>query len=289
MFNRFAIFTSMFLCALPLSAVWAAEDDSIIGTVLEVEGSVTITSEGQKDVMAAVDSPVHINDIIKTGPGARAYILMIDDTQWTLSEDAEMKVDDYVFDPDDNAANREVYSILSGAFLYVSGLIAKKPEPDVSIETPVGSLGIRGTEFWGGDIDGAYGVLVNEGRVRFKNDAGEVLLNKGEGTSVRARRLPPDAAKVWGRDKIDRATRTVFLKRQEMVMQRKAAMKDRQIQLRDRFKEHVRKKRDFLQQKRPPDMRERPQAAPAQRQKMQKNFQQNKMRDRRDSPGEFRR
>jgi len=138
----------------------------VIGTILEVEGTGMVTPPGGKPMVAQIKTPVHMNDVIATGAKSRIFILFIDDTKITLSENAKLTVNKYVFNQDDNTHNSGVYSVLSGSFEYVSGLLAKKKDPDVTIRTQYGNIGIRGTKLWGGSLGNKYGVHVDEGLVR---------------------------------------------------------------------------------------------------------------------------
>jgi len=74
-------------------------------------------------------------------------VLLADGTTLTLSENSKLTVDNYVFDWSNHNNDKASYNYLQGAFQYVSGLIAKKPDPDVRVETAYGQIGIRGTRF----------------------------------------------------------------------------------------------------------------------------------------------
>jgi hypothetical protein len=239
-----AILAVLLLClpSLPARAQTAAAktDDGIVGTIVEIEGSATVAPPGGAAAPASVDAPVHPGDTVETGAGSKAFILFIDNTELTLSENTSTKIDEYVFDADDNRDNRARYSVVGGAFEYVSGLIGKRPDPDVKIETPVGSIGIRGTDFWAGNLDGQYGVAVNEGQVALKTDAGdEAVVNKGEGTTVADRHHAPERAKAWDPEKFRRVAATVHLKRQQWVRRRIQAMQPRQQRLRHRYRRYM--------------------------------------------------
>ncbi len=121
--------------------------DNIIGTVMETDRAVWKVLTNGTHCPLGPKAPIHEDDVIQTGPKSRAYVLFIDNTQFTVSENTKLTMDKYVFDPDNDANNRAHYNFFAGAFQYVSGLIAKKPDPDVQIETTVGQIGIRGTEF----------------------------------------------------------------------------------------------------------------------------------------------
>jgi hypothetical protein len=217
------LLVSLLLC-LGLSVraqAQTAEGDSAIGTILSVEGTATVTPPGGKPAPAAVNARLHLNDIIETGAQSRVFVSFADDTQFTLSQNTKLTVDKYVYNPDDDTDNKAHYSVLAGAFEYVSGLIAKRNNPDVGIETPVGSIGIRGTDLWGGSLDGAYGVYVHEGRVNVKNDAGQVQVDEGTGTSAKSRKDAPSTARKWANEQIASIRESVALKQRELIDQRR--------------------------------------------------------------------
>ncbi len=250
----FVMSVRFILCALALVAVTAAPslfaqaqtaapaaaaDQGVIGTIQEVEGTGTITPQGGALVAAAVNGPVHLNDVIETGPQSKVFVLLIDNTQFTLSENAKLTVNEYVYDPDNTAGNKGRYSVLGGAFQYVSGLLTKKPDPDVQIETPSGSIGIRGTDLTGGEVDGEYGVHVDEGAVDVITDKGKVRVNQGEGTTWKGRGFAPGRPHKWAKAKLQRFHQRVMLKHPEVVRQRVAAMQQRHQQMRQQYRQYM--------------------------------------------------
>ena len=109
------------------------------------QGTVTVTHPGTTTpVPLEPGDTIGLNDIIQTGPGSKASILFDDNTEIALGEKTQLKVDDYVYDPNGDS-NRASYRFLEGVFQYIGGLLDKK-DP-VNIDTPVGGIGIRGTEF----------------------------------------------------------------------------------------------------------------------------------------------
>src|SRR4051812_15850115 len=131
MVRSLVVFALAFLF-LPLPA-FAAGDDGIVGTILEVEGSGTVTTQDGRAVPAAIDTPVHLHDTVQTEAQSRIFIQFIDETELTLSENAKATIDSYVFDAADNSGNKASYTIMQGAFQYVSGMIGHKPDPDVHV------------------------------------------------------------------------------------------------------------------------------------------------------------
>ncbi|MEZ0261728.1 MAG: FecR domain-containing protein [Alphaproteobacteria bacterium] len=270
MLNRcFAVVMVAGLLFLNVSAAKAQERDGIIGTIIEVEGTATIASSGGAEAPVKDDQPVYMGDVISTGADGKAVLLLIDNTRWTLAERAKFRVDDYMFDAGDNTYNQARYSVLGGAFQYVSGLVAKKEDPDVAIETPAGSIGIRGTDFTATpDAAGGYDVYVDEGAVNVKNEAGETLLKQGEGSFVRDRKSAPGKPNAWRKERLEKMRGAVAMKRKEQIMKRIGDMKGRQQALAQKY-------RDFMQKN--PAMKAKMQQRREQRkQQMQERLQERK-------------
>jgi len=238
-----AIAVACLVAVFAFNGAQAADDrgvvsvNEVIGTIMEVEGTGRVTTQSGIVQIAQLESPVRLYDTVETGPASRIHILFVDDTEMTLSENTSLRIDEYVYDEIDTTENKSFYNVLRGAFLYVSGLIAKKPDPQVTINTPTGSIGIRGTEFWGGMIDKEYGVLVNDGIVKVKTDIGEATVNPGEGVTLKNRRLPPSPVKVWKPEKVEKAKMMVRLKNAPAVRQRIVEFAPKQVQLRQRLQQ----------------------------------------------------
>lgn len=192
------LFLSFAFCLIAPAAF--AQSKQAIGTIIKIEGDVRFTGENGS-VAAHEQDSVYPYSTIKTGPDARALVLFIDDTEMTLGENAELTIDKYVFDPGDATENQGRYSILRGAFLYVSGMLSHRENPDVKIKTAYGSIGIRGTAVWGGPVKEGYGIFVQEGEILFSGENGSLDLPQGTGTII-ANGKPPAPANAWTRDKV---------------------------------------------------------------------------------------
>ena len=216
------------IIAMPVYAS-AAE---AIGTIVEIEGTV---KKGKGSLFKPVEiyDPVYLNDTIKTDHNAKTLVMFVDDTQITLGENSELKIDKYIYDPDSAKPPSGKFSVLKGAFLLVSGLIAKTDDPDVEIETAYGSIGLRGTTVWGGPMDGKYSVYVQRGKVNVKNESGEIDLGVGQGTSIISRKHKPRGLGQWGGELINRAVRQTNMKNKDAIKQRVAEMKEMHADMRE--------------------------------------------------------
>lgn len=237
----FAVFTLFFPVA-------AKAEGEAIGVLLEVEGAATITRSDGSVKQAVVDDEVFLNDVIKTGADGRAFLFLMDGTEWTLSENAVFQVHHYAFHPEDPDRNKARYSVVSGAFRYVSGMIAKNQEPDIAIETSVGSIGIRGTDITAAaDGDGGYDIYVDEGKIEVANDAGKMFLTPGQGTFVKNKRIAPWHPEKWQPGRLQRMRQAVHLKRGEAIRARAQNLREKR---KEKLKDYLQKRQDIAPQQR---------------------------------------
>jgi hypothetical protein len=175
-----------------------------IGAVTRIQGEASGTL-GNATRSLSLTTPVSLNEVVSTGDMARLEITFADHTRLTLGEKAKLTLDRYVFDA--AAGTRTIRFGMVGAFRFISGQVAKLASSDVSITTSVATLGIRGTEFWGGPIDNqALGVFLIEGTVSVSNALGEQILSQpGQGTNIATPGAGPGPVTFWPQDRIDRA------------------------------------------------------------------------------------
>jgi len=126
-------------------------DESPIGEVTELTGSVTIKHADGTSEDAFEGSMVFKGDVLETGADGDFAISFVDDTQFSMGPSGRAVLDDLVFNSGDASENGMAVSLLQGVFSFVSGQIAKDNPESVSIKTPVGTIGIRGTS-WAGKI-----------------------------------------------------------------------------------------------------------------------------------------
>lgn len=178
-----------------------------VGSVKKIEPAASAVYQTESRKLEQ-QSSVFFEDSLLTGPGARLSVVLTDGSDITLGENASLVIDEFVYEPEQNVGNMALKA-LHGAFLFVGGKVEYMPEAEVSIATPMATLGIRGTTVWGGLIDDGYGVLTLEGEVTVTNVAGSVTLRAGEGTMLRSADQAPEAVKTWPQQKVDRAMATI--------------------------------------------------------------------------------
>lgn len=121
----------------------------LAGKAMSINGNVSVIRAGTTTaVPLKPGDEIDVGDTIETGSDGKTYILFADNTQMKLSNDTKLKVDEYVYDPNNPSGSSVGYRILEGAFQYIGGLLVK-PNSGERIETSYGCICIRGTELIG--------------------------------------------------------------------------------------------------------------------------------------------
>lgn len=151
-----------------------------IGAAATVSGDVTfIYPSGQRVSGAdAAHAPIPLGARVVTGPGGRVVILLIDQTSFTIGASSELVMDRFVYDPGTDAAPTRIsVKIVKGLFRWVTGKVAQRDPNSMQVGTPIGNLGIRGTDFdVSADPGGSGYVLLRTGSIEYSSfDGGKVI------------------------------------------------------------------------------------------------------------------
>ncbi len=165
-----------------------------IGQVGDMVGQVTAVRADGTRVSLEKGDPVFQGDIVETGGNESAVrMVFLDKTEFALGADAKLALDELVFNPATQSGSVQ-FSILKGVFVFSSGEIAKTDNTDMTVATPVGTIGIRGTEVAGRVDEGGGQFTVIDGAIEVITQAGSVTLdNQGETTRVSGIDAPPSA------------------------------------------------------------------------------------------------
>ena len=131
------------LTALP-SGLFASTQDTI-GIVRSVEGKATVT-RGEKVFPAIVGTKLQVEDTLMTGADGSMGIILRDNSTLSIGPKSSLSVRKFLFSPADGQLGLLV-RLARGSMAYISGLIGKLAPESALFETPVASIGIRGTRF----------------------------------------------------------------------------------------------------------------------------------------------
>jgi len=199
---------SFFICLISVFFSAQAQDNRPgIGTVTRLQGAAEASYQGRQKNLSQ-NAAIYFGDRISTGPEARVAITLADETEVTLGANASLVVDEFVYTPEQSTGKLGL-QVLQGAFLFVGGKIEGQTRSNVSITTPVATLGIRGTTLWGGFLDGKYGVVAVSGIVKVTTTVGTVTLTENQGTWMSNPRQFPKQPADWADELLARAMDTI--------------------------------------------------------------------------------
>ena len=183
----------------------AAQDVSIkpIGRVVSVKGAVTIehinavvvqATLGNQTGGAKVGDLSYLRDVVQTGADGQVGISFTDGTAFNLSSNARMEMTEFVYDPN-SKSNSTLLSLTKGTFTFVAGKIAKTG--DMKIDTPVATMGIRGTT--------PHVEISDDGTVKFstliEEGKDEIMKKYGAATVKPQDGVAPDSGAAKEREK----------------------------------------------------------------------------------------
>lgn len=130
---------------LTASAVPVLAQDAVIGYVKTAQDEASLVVDG-KPVKAQPGMPVQIGNVLKTGKQGSLGVTFRDNTMMSIGPDTELVVDEYLYAPGKGEL-KLVATMVKGTLQYISGVIARLRPEAVTVKTPVGIIGVRGTRY----------------------------------------------------------------------------------------------------------------------------------------------
>ena len=196
---------------------------TLSGAALAQAGKVIFVA-GQVQVERGVSAPlrkgddVEVGDVVVTGDRSRAQLLMADGARIAMRPNSRLRIDEFVYPAAPATATpaavtsapgqRSVTTLIKGGFRTITGAIGRNDETEYEVRTPVGTLGIRGTDYtavWcAGDCITAPGVAgagplpdglylgVSAGIIFFRNSVRTLELHAGQYAYIPAADAEPE-------------------------------------------------------------------------------------------------
>lgn len=142
------LFITILLASIPAMAWGAAETvqvQDIIGIVRTSEGMASI-NRGSQILPASVGAKLVTGDVLTTGPGGSVGVTLRDNSSLSIGPQSSLSLQDFLFSPAEGKLSL-VARLAKGTMAYMSGIIGKLSPESVRFETPVSTIGIRGTCF----------------------------------------------------------------------------------------------------------------------------------------------
>jgi hypothetical protein len=160
-----------------------------IGAVAAVQGGASVTRSAVTTALKIKDA-IFKGDVLQTAADGTLGIAFADATAFSLRPNSRIAVDEFVYQ-DGGGANAATFEVLRGSIAFVASAVAKTGS--MSIDTPLATIGIRGTTgvidiVGGGAGDGSGGGGGGQSTIKLYADAdgrvGRIEVFGRDGTSL---------------------------------------------------------------------------------------------------------
>lgn len=120
-----------------------------VGRVVWVQGAFKAALPGQSQRTLQKASLIYVNDTLSTDSSSQAQIVFTDNTLMTFRSDTKFHIDQYQYNPKPKSGSvgKYVVSLIEGGFRTITGLISKNNPKSYRVNTPVATIGVRGTDY----------------------------------------------------------------------------------------------------------------------------------------------
>src|SRR5512143_92228 len=156
----------------------AEESTTPVGIVIMATGTATADDGSGTPRALQRRSEIFNKDVITTDKASRLQIRFSDGALVSLQEESNFKIKDYRYQAGAGKGDNAAYALLKGSMRTISGAIGKVNKSEYKVETPVATIGIRGTDYElvlhsnpkAGDPE-LYG-YINDGVINVANSGG---------------------------------------------------------------------------------------------------------------------
>lgn len=170
--NRQAMIAAVISAAFPLTTLGAAAR-----VEFAVGGVSALAADGQERALTK-GAEINAGDTIQTVDG-RAQLRFSDGGYISLQPNTRFKVEEYTFNGKADGSEKGFFSLVKGGLRAITGAIGHTNKNTYRVNTPVATIGIRGTEYLA-QYDTELLVKVGDGAVYLLNNNGDLILYKGQ-------------------------------------------------------------------------------------------------------------
>ena len=159
----------------------------VAGVISLATKDVIIVGEDGSKREAKTGDNFNQGESIITPVGGKTQLLFKDQMTINLSQDSELKVDEFVFSNFEASDNKLTTSIKKGAFKFISGKISDKNNDAMKVKTPKTQIAIRGTGVVGDIEPDEESIILLDGAIEVSSDqtgSSQLLTQSGLGVTV---------------------------------------------------------------------------------------------------------
>lgn len=185
------LLTALLWCTLPVTSFSKETEAVEAGRIVAASGRLLARADDGSERRLRRRSPVYAGDTILVGDNAFIQIRFSDGGLTSLRPGTEFRVSEYHFNGKQDGSETAVFDLVKGGLRTITGAIGKQHKKNYQLNTPVSTIGIRGTHYgvnlcdagctsstgeplpaglYGGVVDGAIVVSNEGGEGYFGND-----------------------------------------------------------------------------------------------------------------------
>jgi len=151
---------------------------TVIALAIWVKGTVTAAQPDQSPRTLGRRSAVYEHDVIATAKDSTGEIAFTDGSVVSFNPESQFKIDQYNYKKGGGEADKSVMNLVKGGFRTITGAIPKENPQGYKINTPVATIGVRGTQY-ATVLSPVKGLLlqIEKGTIKVANGAGSIDLS----------------------------------------------------------------------------------------------------------------
>lgn len=175
-----ALFPCMSTAQVGQGAGGSVPPGVIVGVVNSLSGPVFMRLESGAEVPLRQGDRVSSRAVIRTGASAELILLFADGQHVSLSENSELRIDEYRFNSADSGGNRASFTLLSGTIRLVTGAMHAGNREALSVRAGEAVIGLSTGDITsfvarlGSGAPEAVDVVVVIGEVSFRTPVGTI-------------------------------------------------------------------------------------------------------------------
>lgn len=180
--------------AIVLAVISALYPVVSYGAAAKVEfaiGRVSVVGSDGRERPLVKGVEINQGDTVQTTQDGRAQLRFSDGGYISLQPNTQFRVDEYNYDGKTDGGEKGFFSLLKGGLRAITGAVGHVNKETYRVNTPVATIGIRGTEFLA-QYDGVLRVKVGNGAVYMSNPTGDLVLFSGQSGEVSNENSQPE-------------------------------------------------------------------------------------------------
>jgi len=120
---------------------------SPVGRVVWVKGHLKAVMANKEERLLQRKSIIYLHDTLITDAKSQAQIGFVDQTLMTFRENTRFEVSKFNYNKAAEKTGKSVMNLIEGGFRTITGAVASNHPDNYAVNTPVATIGVRGTEY----------------------------------------------------------------------------------------------------------------------------------------------